>query len=587
MYQTLYRKYRPKTFKDVVGQDVIVKTLKNEVRNNKLNHAYLFAGPRGTGKTSIAKLLAKTINCSNLQEINPCDKCVSCTQINNHQSTDIIEIDAASNNGVDEIRELKSKINLVPSNSKYKVYIIDEVHMLTIGAFNALLKTLEEPPAHIIFILATTDPHKIPTTILSRCQRFDFKKVSVNCIVDRLSFIAQQEQIKIEQEALLEIARLSDGGMRDSLSMLDQALAFCENKITLDDIHEINGTLSQENLKQFVVELFNQRLGNVLDMLDNFNSQGKNLVKLTEEIISFLRDILLLKTIPNYFSQDENKQQLLEKISQEIKNEKLLRLIKELNMTLTEMHSSNNPKLLLELCLIKFSINMEVLTDNSFNINTNICSDKEKIPIIDEKTNGIDSIILDEEQIINKNEKAENTIELNSVITSDNYKKNDQAIEKKIKTLKNIRVNNTLAGYSRKKFMEFKKNMEDLRSLLINPKYSKYVSMILDADLKAVGNNNMIFVYNDAKLSDIFNLNLIEIEKVLFDYFNVTYKVIATDIDDWNIIKKEFNSKKGQYVVQEEPESIDDILNSLISETAEEEDSDEIKQLFGNIVEYN
>ena len=189
MYQALYRKYRPSRFDDVVGQDTIVQTLKNAITNNKLTHAYLFSGPRGTGKTSTAKILAKTINCQNLKGLEPCNECDSCIQINNKQSTDIIEIDAASNNGVDEIRELKSKVNLVPSNSKYKVYIIDEVHMLSTGAFNALLKTLEEPPSHILFILATTEAHKIPATILSRCQRFDFKKISVNKIIENLKKI--------------------------------------------------------------------------------------------------------------------------------------------------------------------------------------------------------------------------------------------------------------------------------------------------------------------------------------------------------------------------------------------------------------
>ena len=192
MYQALYRKYRPLTFDEVVGQEVIIRTLKNAVLNKKISHAYLFTGPRGTGKTTIAKILAKTINCLNLNDITPCNNCVSCTQINQKQSTDIVEIDAASNNGVDEIREIRNKVNLVPSISKYKVYIIDEVHMLTTGAFNALLKTLEEPPSHIIFILATTEPHKIPATILSRCQRFDFKRISSNKLVERLEFISKQ-----------------------------------------------------------------------------------------------------------------------------------------------------------------------------------------------------------------------------------------------------------------------------------------------------------------------------------------------------------------------------------------------------------
>ena len=255
MYQALYRKYRPSTFEDVIGQDVIVKTLKNEISNNHISHAYLFTGPRGTGKTSIAKILAKTVNCEHLNGFQPCEVCVSCTQINNRQTTDIFEIDAASNNGVDEIRELKSKVNLVPSTSKYKVYIIDEVHMLTTGAFNALLKTLEEPPSHIIFILATTDPHKIPSTILSRCQRFDFKKISDKKIVERLKYIVKKEKINIEEDALYEIARLSDGGMRDSISMLDQVLAFSESTITVKEVHEVNGTLSQYEMQNFMEDL--------------------------------------------------------------------------------------------------------------------------------------------------------------------------------------------------------------------------------------------------------------------------------------------------------------------------------------------
>ena len=197
MYQALYRKYRPKNFDDVVGQEVIIKTLSNAIKYDKVSHAYLFTGPRGTGKTSIAKIYAKILNCEHLDGLKPCEQCISCSQINNNQNIDVIEIDAASNNGVDEIREIRNKIGLVPSNSKYKIYIIDEVHMLTNQAFNALLKTLEEPPSHIIFIFATTEPHKIPRTILSRCQRFDFKKISTKQIVDRLKHIAEIEKIKI------------------------------------------------------------------------------------------------------------------------------------------------------------------------------------------------------------------------------------------------------------------------------------------------------------------------------------------------------------------------------------------------------
>ena len=343
MYQALYRKYRPLTFDEVVGQEVIIRTLKNAVLNKKISHAYLFTGPRGTGKTTIAKILAKTINCLNLNDMTPCNNCVSCTQINQKQSTDIVEIDAASNNGVDEIREIRNKVNLVPSISKYKVYIIDEVHMLTTGAFNALLKTLEEPPSHIIFILATTEPHKIPATILSRCQRFDFKRISSNKLVERLEFISKQEKIDIDKQALFEISRISEGGMRDAISMLDQVLSYSEGMVTLEDVHEVNGTLSQKDLGEFIENIFDKNILEVLKLIDKYNDLGKNIIKLSEEIIQLLKNILLYKTVPNYFD-DKELEALYERLGNNTKVEHLINLIDEFNNSLPKLKQSNDPK---------------------------------------------------------------------------------------------------------------------------------------------------------------------------------------------------------------------------------------------------
>ena len=351
MYQALYRKYRPKNFNEMIGQEVIVKTLQNAINKNKISHAYLFTGPRGTGKTSAAKIFAKTINCENLENGIPCEKCVCCTQINNQQNVDIIEIDAASNNGVDEIRELKNKVNLVPSISKYKVYIIDEVHMLSTSAFNALLKTLEEPPSHVIFILATTDPHKVLPTILSRCQRFDFKKVSVNKIHERLKDICKQENITIEDTALDEISRLANGGLRDALSILDQVNAYSDDKITSDDVHEVNGTITQNNLKAFVLNIIHNKLQEIFSEIDSYDSSGKNFLKLTEELILFYKNILLIKKIPNYFNDEVNK--LYFEFLDYIDDEKLISIINELNNTFFNIKNTNNSRLLFELSILK------------------------------------------------------------------------------------------------------------------------------------------------------------------------------------------------------------------------------------------
>ena len=280
MYQALYRKYRPRTFDDVVGQEVIVKTILNALKNNKVAHAYIFSGPRGTGKTSTAKIFAKALKCESESEII-CNKCVSCTQINSKQSTDIIEIDAASNNGVDEIRELKNKVNNVPSIGKYKIYIIDEVHMLSKGAFNALLKTLEEPPAHAVFILATTEVHKVPETVLSRCQKFEFKKIGNQEMFKRIKFVCEQEHINADDNVITEIVNLSDGGLRNSISLLDQVNSYSDGKITLNDVHEINGSLNYREILEFIDDILMGNVRNILKKLELFSESGKSIVKIS------------------------------------------------------------------------------------------------------------------------------------------------------------------------------------------------------------------------------------------------------------------------------------------------------------------
>lgn len=294
-YQALYRVWRPQTFDQLVGQEMIAETLKNSIAYKQLSHAYLFTGPRGTGKTSTARLLAKTINCLNQIEGNPCNICDSCKAIQMGESPDVIEIDAASNNGVDEIRDLREKVRYVPVNAPYKIYIIDEVHMLTAGAFNALLKTLEEPPNHAIFVLATTEPHKIPATVMSRTQRFDFHKIKEETIIEHLAHILNEMEIKFDQSALRILALAANGGMRDALSLLDQALSYNRNKVSEFSALQVSGSFSHTLFKSYLIGLYEGDGLGTIELIQEASREGKQAGRFVEELIIFVKDILLFQ----------------------------------------------------------------------------------------------------------------------------------------------------------------------------------------------------------------------------------------------------------------------------------------------------
>ena len=536
-YQTLYRKYRPKSFENVYGQDTIVKTLKNVIKNDKLSHAYLFTGPRGTGKTSCAKLFAKTINC--LENINgdACNACNTCISFNENSNPDIIEIDAASNNGVDEIREIRNKVNLVPSFSKYKVYIIDEVHMLSIGAFNALLKTLEEPPKYIIFILATTEPQKLPTTIISRCQRFDFKSISPLKMEECLKNIIKKENIKIENEAIYEIINNSKGGMRDAIGMLDQAYAFSDEIIKLKDVQDLSGNVSDVEIVEFIQNIINSNYKDMLSKTKKWAENGKDFVLITQKIINFIRNGILYKK----GITDEQIEENTRDIYKHYNDSKLYKLIDYFGDLLTKIQNNFQKELIFEVDIIK---------------------------IIDEMNDNVSRETLLEEKIKKETIKNDN-------VSRETYNTKETSLINKINELKEIRINNILKLSEKEEFNFVNDLWQNINEYLIDTSFKSVAGALLESNLTAASKKGLIIsVPSDSLLNKLeaqYDLSKELLKKIL----NEEYKIVYITAEYWKKIRPEYVEKvKNKQLEIKDEEYLLSQINKIKNENSVNEFDD-------------
>ena len=557
-YLALYRKYRPVDFNNVYGQEEVVTVLKNAIVTGKISHAYLFCGPRGTGKTTIAKIVARLVNCDNLIDGNPCGKCYNC--LNYLNSNDIVEIDAASNNGVDEIRELRDKVNLVPSNAKYKVYIIDEVHMLTMQAFNALLKTLEEPPSHVIFILATTEPHKIPLTISSRCQKFRFSKISDDKIVDRLKDICYCENISTDDDTLYEIARLSDGGMRDAINILDQLVAYSNGNITIDDVYKVNGSVSYNDLYNLLNNIIINNKIEIINFVDYLNNSGKDIAKFIEELLIFLKDVIIFKNT-GIDSNISIKNEYIKLICDKYDDILLYELIESLNTIQNNVKLSNNSSIIFLTSILRYS-------DLKFK--------KDNLSICDINNNKND--------VANLNEKLKNK----GVIEDNNISLEIIDIKKELDDDEiNVRVNNALAIASKEVLDKFKDKWAMIDDYIDDEKYSIVSGLLKDSNL-VVGSNDYIILSNKFQsIVDRMNCNLSAIENLLEKILgNHVYVAIISD-EKWNIVKNKYinDIKSGKKYTLIKNENNNQVDGSIVKE--KNNSIDQLIDLVGNnIIEY-
>ena len=601
VYQALYRKWRPRTFDSVIGQEAITDTLKNAIIRNTISHAFLFAGPRGTGKTSCAKIFAKALNCTNLKNGEPCNECENCKAADKGSMPDIMEIDAASNNGVDEIREIRDKVKYAPTQGKYKVYIIDEVHMLSIGAFNALLKTLEEPPAHVVFILATTELQKVPATIISRTQRYNFKRISKSDLEKRMQYILQQENIKYDEKALSVIAQVADGGMRDALSILDQLLSYEKESVNYDDALKVTGFAARENIEKILLSLLNLDAESALKFSRQSLSEGASSKNILDELIDLTTNSLMINKAGD---QENDSNFLTDEFAEKVKEfspARFFKLITLANDALNDLRYTNQQQIPLEVFLVRASQNEEKKTAQTVSQNISVATPAANNNDLQAEIAALKKQVVELTQKIGKISQPTASFDKDHVFHIDNSGSSSNAKVKetkekkqvkKVKPVKKLSKNNNqnkkqvyhvLENATREDLNKVKEVWPDLQSVLEVSERA-----LLDVLKPVAASPDQIVMKCKYTLwfekassdSDLMAKLTGYIEK----FTKHSYDIVLVPDNDWLAVRQEFVQSHRQELLAKKKKEIQAVQEEKSQEADDPEVVNKAKDLFGDLV---